>query len=199
MRDSFCRTCGEAIGAADRFCGKCGRRIVGPESAEQSSSEAKLDSGLPAVNGPHHCGAKGWLRLFSILLFLSGLSLFRILRAYSAAKSVFAIYPAFEWAVLLEAFLCSVVMCYGIVVGTRILRCRPSGKRDAIRYLWLRLIAALAVAIGYELGIANWPQGEAVRGIAEINAAFLVEFLFFAIWMLYFRYSKRVRDTFRIQ
>lgn len=143
-------------------------------------------------------GVGGWLTFFCVSLTILGpfWSLGQLTEAYDKAKPAFDRFPALKSAVDFETWGSAAIIIYGFVVGCMIWSGSPSGRRLARQYLIIRLIGFIAVeAIAFSM-ISGVSPAALGAGASEGFGAILQSLLYFAIWWLYFKRSKRVRNTY---
>jgi hypothetical protein len=202
MRDVFCRSCGEQVGPTDNYCGKCGRHVSSQEvkrdSADTKTCEASREDQAAATKPQTAASlrAEGWLKVFCICLFAHAGNFYRVWRRSEADESVFASYPSLETAYFVIGIVTSAVVLYGGYVALQIWDGNPNGKKLAIRYLWIQLAAALACGVAAKLALSGLPAAYTRVAITQINIVFVVNVLFVATWMAYFKKSRRVRETY---
>lgn len=202
MSDAFCRTCGEAVGRTDIFCGKCGRRISSAEFKQAGTDAAPVKSdpkNLPQAhnNQPSTAqGVHGWLKFFCICLCMRAGYVYRLWQGNEVNKSVYAAYPSLEMAHLFDAFISSAIVLYGGCVGLQILFTKKNGKRLAMTYLWFDLAAALVIGVFSKLALGEVPEPFSKDAHTMINFVFILNASFAGAWLLYFKNSKRVRETY---
>ena len=120
-------------------------------------------------------------------------SLFRL---WSGNELIFAAYPVMRAVFSWQTVISVSVTIYGAWVGWRIANLDPSGKILAHRYLQYRLIAFSVYSyMAFEL-MRDLPPSMVEDNFKTCLKTIGFEIAFFAVWQLYFRYSKRIRNTF---
>jgi hypothetical protein len=167
-----------------------------PSAAAQLTSEDRLREKMRKKTTLS--GVGGWLMFFCVsLIILSPLySMSRLTSAYEKAQPALERFPTLKAAVQFETAGVVALLIYGIIVGCIIFSGSPSGRRIARQFLLIRLfgfigIEAVAFWMISQVSPAALSAGaeNAVTGIAR-------EFIPFIIWWLYFKRSKRVRNTY---
>lgn len=150
------------------------------------------------VSGKSLKGVGGWLTFFCVGLTILGplFSLGQITQAYDKAKPVLDRMPAIKSAVTFEITGSILLLIYGFFVGCIIWSGSPTGRRVARQYLLIRLFGFIGIeAIGY-LMISSLPRNILSASIADGWGEIAREMVYFFIWWLYFKKSKRVRNTY---
>jgi len=143
-------------------------------------------------------GVGGWLLIFCIgLTILAPLgTLAKILSELETAGPVLSEIPGGIQILGFENAGRIAILIYGFVIGCRIWGGSSQGRRLAKQYLVVRLFGV----IGYEsvtLILLSGMLGETIAWCArDIAVVVICESLLFTVWWLYFRISKRVRNTY---
>jgi hypothetical protein len=115
-------------------------------------------------------------------------------------QPAFAAYPPLKIAWYLESLWSLVILVYGFVVGVRIWKGNPAGRKLARQFLLIRFFGLLAVeviAISMMVLMIKDPPPELISGgIAGVVGGLVQTALYVGIWWLYFSKSKRVRNTY---
>jgi hypothetical protein len=177
----FCPTCGQAVPDAERFCANCGTELS-PPATPSAAPVAAPDAAPPPVSAAPGAlrGVGGWLLVFCIwITIFSPLMELRVLP--------YLRYLTLNWFLLVSLG----VTAYGVFCGVQLWTVRAQALTHLRIYFGLVLAGAL-------LGIVTFFRtmgGESSGGI-WIFAGWARTFLFLAIWITYFRVSKRVRNTY---
>ena len=181
-----CLTCGQVAQGAERFCANCGAdltKLAMPASASPmtAAAPALAPEATPQLVVPAGKlrGVGGWLLLFCVWITvidsLFALPLLDYLR-----------HGALNWMLSLSLGLTA----YGVFTGIQLWR----GDRRALVFLRIYFVLVFVFAlitfaayfrVLYFYGTSFWVGTAWVRVVA-----------FLAIWVTYFRVSKRVRDTY---
>lgn len=143
-------------------------------------------------------GIGGWLLLFcmSLTLFSPLLSLGQMSNAWRASSPAFGSFPAFKDALIWENFCTTILGIYGIIVGCKIWSGNPRGRDLAQRYLNVSLVTYFgteAITLALMTSLPSELLSEAIDGFFKGGIG---QFVRFTIWWLYFKKSKRVRNTY---
>jgi hypothetical protein len=143
-------------------------------------------------------GVGGWLLFFCVgLTFLGPLFGFGLMVSnWNAAMPAFADYPSLKTAVIWENFGRTALLVYGHIIGFLIWSGRPTGLYFARQFLLIRLFGAILIQGVGILLLGDIPTRTVNLFIAGAVGAILGELFFFFIWWLYFKKSKRVRNTY---
>jgi hypothetical protein len=151
----------------------------------------------PPVNkGP--TGVGGWLLFFCIsLTILRPVFIFvRMSVAWDKAQPAFQQFPSLESALTFENFGSAALGVYGLFVGSAIWNGDSRGKRLAIQFLIVQFsglvvieLLTLAMLPSMSPAISNAAISQGVLGVVWNGVG---NFL----WLLYFKFSKRVRNTY---
>jgi len=150
----------------------------------------------PSTSAPR--GVGGWLLFFCVSLTIIGplYSLIQLVQGWEGAAVVSSRFPSFETITYLETFGVALILLYGFIVGCRIWAGNPNGRRLAQQYLKIRLFGFIGLEVIVFLLLLNLPS-QLIEAVAtEIAGVLFREGLFFLIWWLYFKKSKRVKNTY---
>jgi hypothetical protein len=170
------------------------RRVTRP-----SGSLGKDDDKLQSNTGfPHKVKIGGWLAFFCIVLvFLCPFfSLCKMLIDWNNAQAFFKHFPAIKTAAIFEYTGISIILLFGFFIGITILCGNPQGPKLARSYLLIRLIGFISFEfIAFQM-INRLPSKIVSLWWSEVTKILLVEAAFFLVWWLYFKFSKRVKNTY---
>ena len=147
-------------------------------------------------DGPKGLG--GWLLFFCVVIFVlpfvpGGL----MNKGWEEALPAIDAYPAIRIMAIWELASGSVIEIYGFVVSWIICSGSTRGRDIARKYLQIRLIGFIGIKF-ISLFLINELSPYFI--LAEIFQAAVYEILgeavYFAIWWMYFKKSKRVRNTY---
>jgi hypothetical protein len=146
-------------------------------------------------------GVGGWLLWFCVLLTIIGplLSLSEIVSNWGKSAAVFSQFPSFKTAVFSENIGIFLIFLYGFIVGREIWSGNPNGKELAVQYLKIRLFGTMGLKAIMLFMLHNLPSHILGAVLVHIVGSFLYEGALFLIWWLYFKKSKRVRNTYGSQ
>ena len=164
------------------------------ETSVKSASSTQPKS--PVTSVPQ--GVGGWLVFFCICLTIFGplYSLGQMALSWEQAPVIFARFPSFKTVMYVETFGVVLILLYGFIVGCKIWGGNPDGERLAKQYLKIRLFGFIGVEAIVILLMLKLPS-QMVRAVAiEIIGVLFREGVFFLLWWLYFKKSKRVRSTY---
>jgi hypothetical protein len=143
-------------------------------------------------------GIEGWLKFFTILLVVLQPLWFSwvMLKTFAIARLGFFTEPSAKAAAVVEHGWLGMMMITGMLVGWRMWQFHPRGDQLARGYLWVRLFSFLLL-----LPLVRWMVGDTPEAmqqqIARAHWGQLVrEGLFFIGWWSYFRWSRRVANTY---
>ena len=142
-------------------------------------------------------GVGGWL-----LLFCFSQVLFLPLRAFQGILQIWERigphpFPVIRQMAIVIAIIILVMTAYGMIVGILIWKGDKRGRDLARRYLILRIVVvvtAFASITGW--GYNNLGESGAKRMALAITPASVLEIGICLIWLGYFVFSKRVRNTY---
>ena len=167
------------------------------EEAETLTDETlRTPVAEPPQQGP--TGVGGWLVFFCVALTILGplFSLGRMTIYWEEAEPAFARYPSLRTAVYFESVGLAFILLYGFVVGCMIWGGNPSGKRLAKQYLLIRLFGFIVIEVITLLLMSSLPPQAVSAMLGGIVGAVFREGFYFLVWWLYFKKSKRVRNTY---
>ncbi|WP_082112972.1 DUF2569 family protein [Pseudoxanthomonas suwonensis] len=182
-----CQKCNAQILDSSKFCAACGNQVDRAGNLNVSTS----------VQRPAAVRVGGWLTLFCILLTVifplsscSGMAEYSDLATKHGVSADSPLYAAIGQ----NAFGGAIAGIYAFIVGLRIWTGSPNGRRIAITFLVIYpLITFLFNVIA--LSMLGDAQGSGEIRVALISSI-LGSFLFSAIWLPYFKWSKRVKATY---
>jgi hypothetical protein len=170
------------------------------------SSSSKIDTAeklLPREAKPKETEKTvkvgGWLKFFCITLVALGPLLFclRASAGWESVKPLFVRYPVIKTALTIEYIGFVLILLYGVFVGVVILNGSSYGRKHAQRYLLVRLFGVITYELLAIYVLSTLPSRLLTIFVGEemIQVAFR-EGIYFLIWWLYFKYSKRVKETY---
>lgn len=170
--------------------------LSAPLSSASSASARGEGSPLPDGDGPR--GVGGWLLFFCVgLTILIPLkNLWHTTQGFKLAWPAFQEFPALRSVVLWEALGMSVIILYGFVVGCKIWSGNPQGRALARRYLLFSLMGFIAIEVVAIFLLRSLPTAMVSAGISGVTKELFNQGIYFTVWWLYFKYSKRVRHTY---
>jgi len=147
-------------------------------------------------NGPK--GVGGWLVFFCIGLTILGplFSLGQMVSGWEQAQPAFSRFPTIKSVLIWENLGSSALLIYGFIVGCMIWSGSPQGRHIARRFLLIRLFGFIGVELVALLMMSSLPSEVVAGGIGGVVGALFREGVYFTIWWLYFKKSKRVRNTY---
>jgi len=101
-------------------------------------------------------------------------------------------------AIVWENVCLTTLLLYGLVVGCMIWSGNPNGRVIAKRYLLIRLYGFIGIEIIALFLLGDLPAAALTVCVGGILGTGLREVLYFLIWWLYFKKSKRVRNTYGV-
>lgn len=150
------------------------------------------------TDGP--TGVGGWLAFFcfGLIVLAPGLGVLQMLGGWAQAESVFDIYPAIKGIIIFEYVGSAALFIYGFFVGVAIWGGNPGGRELAKRFLLIRLCGMIAIeAIALvAMGFMSVPSAMLQQGIGGAIGAVFQSAVYFTVWWLYLKKSKRVRNTY---
>ena len=153
---------------------------------------------IPSNNiiGPK--GVGGWLMFFGLGLVILGplFNFGKMNSSWEQSKPAFDSFPTIRAALVVENIGIVVITIAGIFVGLKILSGNLAGRRLAKIYLKGRLIGFIAVEFIAFLLMSNLPSEIMPMLIGNFIGVIIAEAVLFTIWWLYFKRSKRVRNTY---
>lgn len=172
-----------------------------PESRTTPGTERVVQAHIhppatAAVGAPR--GVGGWLMFFCIgLVILSPLStLGRMGQAWETVRPVMESFPSLRTAVVLENVAYVAILCAGVLAGSRIWAGSPNGRTIARNYLLGRAVLGIGATIIAALIVQDLPTEVSDAVTAAAVQSTLTEVLLCGTWWLYFKYSRRVRNTY---
>lgn len=195
----YCTQCGKSTNENEKFCGNCGSKIVIEASAHDQMGQAFEASSRIYEAAPLLRGVGGWLKFFCVLLTII-FPLYAIGGISNAIEVVGpdSIAPDFVQTVTLLGMIGALIEgVFAFFCGIAIWSGSKRGGQIAMVFLFAYpLIALLINSLSFAL-INNNPAAE----FAKINLAtdVFANILFSAVWLLYFKFSKRVRNTYNIR
>lgn len=147
-------------------------------------------------SGPN--GVGGWLILFCILIVFIGplLTLGHRASAWEKLQPAFELYPCLKTATIVDNCGTAAILLYGFIIGIMIWNGNKSGPRLARSYLVLRLVGIITFKFIALRLMNNIPPDSFTVALGTTIGECIPEVLFFLIWWLYFKKSKRVRNTY---
>lgn len=193
-----CQTCSSFSTGESKFCSNCGAPMPRSNEPNQQATPAQEATAInPALTTEkRRVKVGGWIVVFCIIItILFPLSSCTNFSEYSNAPLKHGIdrTSVVYHAVGLNAFGFLFIGIYAFVAGCRIWRGSPDGRRIAIVFLIVYPVAACVInfiAIEMLKGTGSGVIGvELLRGIVG-------SIIFSLIWLSYFKWSKRVRETY---
>ncbi len=118
------------------------------------------------------------------------------MNAWEQAKPAFEIFPALKISVIFGIVFSSLLTLYGFIAGVALWGGSEKGNVIAKQYLLIRLIGSIvAQFVGFVL-MGDMPFDTVVRILPAVTVQLIFEGAYFLTWWLYFRFSKRVRNTY---
>jgi len=187
MSPATCPTCGQAATAAERFCTNCGgdltqTQLATPPAATAAAGAATAYAPAPQAVAPVASelrGVRGWLLLFCVWLAI-------VDPLYSLRVLPYLRYISLNWTLPLSLAL----VVYGMVTGIQLWRVRP-GALTLLR-IYFGFVVALTL---FTIGLMFYGSFLMHVGIWSVFA-WVETAAFLAVWVTYFRVSKRVRATY---
>jgi len=159
------------------------------------SASTGLTTAIPR-SGPK--GVGGWLVFFCVGLTIlappSTLGLMAI--AWDLAQPALSKFPTIKSALILDNLASSAILIYGFIVGCIIWSGSPQGRDIARRFLLIRLFVFIGLAVVALLIMGDLPSEVIAGKIGGVVVALFREGVYFTIWWLYFKKSKRIRNTY---
>lgn len=171
-----------------------------PQGQPPEPSRPTAPPTLPSQPGPNvgPKGVGGWLMFFCVGLTILGplFSLGQMASGWEEAKPAFDRLASLRTAIYWENFGTTLILIYGFVVGCIIWGGNESGKRLAKQYLLTRLFGFLGIELVTFLLMLGLPSQVVAAALGGIVGAVFREAIYFLFWWLYFKKSKRVRNTY---
>ncbi len=148
---------------------------------------------------PEVSGVGGWLAFFCVgLTVLAPLSTLPDLLKWREVASSGALesYPALGYICAVDVIVTGGLLLYGFAIGCMIWAGNPNGRRLARQFLLVRLFGSVLHAGSIPLMAHDLPPTVRDAFLAELPKTLLGSVIWFVIWWLYFRASKRVRNTY---
>ncbi len=167
-----------------------------PPARADAVSQANVASPPVTATGPK--GVGGWLLFFCVgLTILSPLfSLGQISMNWEQAQPAFDQFPTLKTAVMWENAGSIALVVYGFIVGCIIWSGNPNGRRIAKKFLLIRFFGFIGIEFVAVVIMGDMPSQVVTSVIGAGIGAVFREGLWFLIWWLYFKKSKRVRNTY---
>jgi hypothetical protein len=115
---------------------------------------------------------------------------------WQVASLSFEQFPSLKRALILENVVVVTLVIYGLVVGCALWSEKKSGARLAKQYLLIRFFSITGIDLVALLMIADLPSTVIAVVIHEVVAQTIADGVFCLVWWLYFKKSKRVRNTY---
>lgn len=149
-----------------------------------------------AATGPK--GVGGWLVFFCVVLTILGPLHFlaQISIAWKQFPPVFAQFPNLKTAIMWEQAGLIALLIYGFIVGCMIWNGNPRGREIAKKFLLIRLFGFIGIEFITVVIMRELPSQVVASVIDGVAVAVFVNLISFLIWWLYFKKSKRVRNTY---
>jgi hypothetical protein len=182
-----CPNCGQAAQGAERFCANCGAELARPAGAVSapaaSVAPVTATAAAPAAGEPR--GVAGWLLLYCVwIAIVAPLMQLRLVGYMREA--------AMQWSGNWMLMLSVGVTLFGVWTGVQLWRV------DQLALAYLRVYFGLAAGMTL-VGLFSFltSVGSGMPGvIAMVVFGFVRSLVFLAVWVLYFRMSRRVRNTY---
>lgn len=176
----------------------CSAPTPPPPPPTYTTSQPSIVSSPVATIGPR--GVGGWLLLFCVGLTILG-PLFSIGQTrinWIEAQPTLDQFPTLKNAVIWETTCLIALYIYGFIVGCMIWSGNPNGRNIAKKFLLIRFIGFVGVEFVTVIIMGDLPIEVCVSVIGGISGAVFREAIYFSIWWFYFKKSKRVRNTYRV-
>lgn len=190
-----CPICSADVDKGYRFCPRCGEHIVGALGLEDASKKL-ASSGSEAGELSKKAGVRGWLLVFCVLITIvfpiSSCSGFSEVMSAPTKYGVDADSQAYK-AISLSASVSGLVGFFGFLAGVAMWVGSPGGRLIALVFLVLYPIS---------ITVSNLSAIEMMKGTdsgdvgLELLRGIIGAFIFSAIWIPYFIWSKRVKNTY---
>jgi hypothetical protein len=143
-------------------------------------------------------GVGGWLAFFCVgLTILSPLFVIgSMVASWSQSEPAFVSYPSIKTVLLWENFGSIVLLIYGFVVGCMIWSGHPRGRNIARQFLLIRLFGFIGMEVVALLMMIGLPSEIVAAGAGGVVSAVFQAAVYFLVWWLYFKKSKRVKNTY---
>ena len=175
------------------------------DSVSESSKGLRGGLVLPALgqtpktemSGPK--GVGGWLLFFCVGLTILGpiIALGQMASGWEQTEPAFELFPTLKTAIYFENFGHSLILFYGFIIGCKIWGGDPAGKTLAKQYLRVRLFGFLGIeVITLLLFMPSLPSQMVSAAMPPFVGGVFREGVCFLVWWLYFKKSKRVKNTF---
>ena len=201
-----CGNCGAEIAKDAQFCGECGTKLA--VAAATGNSALKSPCVAPVISAPpvqlaagkSCCGYGGWIAFFCALLIYVGpiLTLLRVVRSVFMNLSRTRVYDSTPMA-LLENVGYFGVSIFGLSAGIMLRRMKPGAVRTAKLYLAVLLLwSCVSVWLPYfDNGIMEkLPPRYRTNVVFDQMLSFCITLAYFAAWMCFLSFSKRVKATY---
>jgi len=168
-----------------------------PPPIPSSTSSMQAEQPLSKTSyGP--TGVGGWLVFFCVGLTILGplFSLGQMGNGWEQAQPAFSRFPAIKSVLIWEYLGSSAILIYGFIVGCMIWSGSSQGRAIARRFLLIRLFGFIGVEVIAINMMVGLPSDVTTAGIVGVGGALIREVVYFIIWWLYFKMSKRVRNTY---
>ena len=164
-----------------------------PSSTFSASAGQSLTK---SSDGP--TGVGGWLVFFCVSLTILGplLLLGQMVNGWEQAEPAFSRFPTIKSAIISENLGWSAIIIYGFIVGRMIRSGNLQGRKIARRFLLIRLFGFIGVEIIALLIISDLPSEVVSAVIKSAVEALFYEGVYFTVWWLYLKKSKRVRNIY---
>lgn len=168
-----------------------------PPIPSSASSPQTEQSSSKTTSGP--TGVGGWLVFFCVGLTILGplFSLGQMGNGWEQAQPAFSRFPAIKSVLICEYLGSTAILIYGFIVGCMIWSGSSKGRVIARRFLLIRLFGSIVFEVIAINMMVRWLPLEIARaGTVGMIGALIREVVYFTIWWLYFKMSKRVRNTY---
>jgi len=167
-----------------------------PADSRNTIYQANNQTPSAPPSGPK--GVGGWLVFFCAGLTILGplVYLGQVTMNLEEAEPAFAQFPSLRNAVYFESLGLALILLYGFVVGCMIWGGNPDGKKLAKQYLLIRLFGFIVIEFIMLLLVTSLPPLMVSAMFQGIVGAVFREGIVFLIWWLYFKKSKRIRNTY---
>jgi hypothetical protein len=164
-------------------------------AASAQDNLAKLDKYL--FGGP--TGVGGWLKFFCVSLTILGPLLFlaHMSSLWDKVEPTFHLYPAgLKTAIYFESIAGALIVLYGFVVGCKIWAGNPAGNKLAKQYLLVSLFGSIGIETVSLILMLDLPTEVVADTAVRVVVVLIMQGICFLVWWLYFKKSKRVRNTY---
>jgi len=143
-------------------------------------------------------GVGGWLLFFCIQLVILGplFSSGKLYNEWELSQPVFENYPALRNVVLFENIGSALLLAYGFFAGLSIWKGESNGRKVARIYLLFRLFGMVLIEFIALVMMGDLPSVVLESVFAALAGVAFREGVYFLVWWLYFKFSKRVRNTY---